>query len=229
MKAVILAAGRGKRMDHLTDFCPKSLLEYKGKSLMAHTLDLIPPGCVEIIIVIGYLGDAIRRSIGRFWNSIPIRYVESDMKGTGEALWKAKDFLRDDENFLVCSADDIYVQEDVRRLVSDSPSLLVYAVSHGPVSGGRIVIDEKENLVTIVEGTHQAPFLVSAGMYSLTKDIFNYPLVKISGRDEYGLPQTLIAYAKEFPVRLVEATFWRQIVSSADPVSLPKDFKNFDR
>ena len=39
--AFILAAGRGKRMAHLTDDCPKPLIQVKGKSLIDYVVEKI--------------------------------------------------------------------------------------------------------------------------------------------------------------------------------------------
>lgn len=55
MKAIILAAGRGSRMKHLTDEHPKCLVKVKGKTLLQWEIDaLSEAGIGEIAIVTGY-------------------------------------------------------------------------------------------------------------------------------------------------------------------------------
>ena len=55
MKAIILAAGRGSRMKHLTDERPKCLIEFNGKPLLEWQLEAIyKAGIDEIGIVTGY-------------------------------------------------------------------------------------------------------------------------------------------------------------------------------
>ena len=55
MKAIILAAGRGSRMKHLTDERPKCLIEFNGKPLLEWQLEAIrAAGIDEIAIVTGY-------------------------------------------------------------------------------------------------------------------------------------------------------------------------------
>ncbi|MEK6820271.1 MAG: nucleotidyltransferase family protein, partial [Nanoarchaeota archaeon] len=51
MKAIILAAGYGTRLYPLTIDKPKALLEIKGKLLLNHILEKIPPSIEEIFIV----------------------------------------------------------------------------------------------------------------------------------------------------------------------------------
>ncbi|MDA7742174.1 NTP transferase domain-containing protein [Francisellaceae bacterium] len=58
MKAMILAAGRGKRMEHLTDKCPKPLIQVKGKTLLEYQIErLVQAGVTEIIINVAYLAE----------------------------------------------------------------------------------------------------------------------------------------------------------------------------
>lgn len=55
MKAIILAAGRGSRMNKLTEEIPKCLLEIGGKSLLSKQIEsLRGAGINEIAIVTGY-------------------------------------------------------------------------------------------------------------------------------------------------------------------------------
>ncbi|WP_455380303.1 N-acetylmuramate alpha-1-phosphate uridylyltransferase MurU [Acidihalobacter prosperus] len=66
MRAMILAAGRGKRMQPLTNTCPKPLLSVGGKPLIVHQLErLAIAGYREIVINIAYRGDMIRDALGR--------------------------------------------------------------------------------------------------------------------------------------------------------------------
>ena len=65
MKAMILAAGLGKRMRPLTDHTPKPLLPVGGKPLIEYHLEkLAALGVREVVINIAYLGQAIRDAVG---------------------------------------------------------------------------------------------------------------------------------------------------------------------
>src|SRR5881296_866681 len=64
-KAMILAAGRGERMRPLSDAVPKVLLEVRGKSLIAWSIEaLARSGIRDIVINHAHLGHLIEAALG---------------------------------------------------------------------------------------------------------------------------------------------------------------------
>jgi len=62
MKALIIAAGKGKRLGSYTKDLPKTLLPVAGKPIIDHQLDaLAANGITDIAIVKGYLAETIQR------------------------------------------------------------------------------------------------------------------------------------------------------------------------
>ncbi|MEK7106611.1 MAG: nucleotidyltransferase family protein, partial [Patescibacteria group bacterium] len=134
MQAVILAAGRGTRMGHLTKTLPKPLLEVSGKTLLEHKFDALPERIDEIILVIGYLGDMIKKRFGDSYEGKKITYVEQGpAHGTAGALWSAREFLRD--KFIVMMGDDLYGKKDVERACR-SNTWLMFAMELPQLHGG---------------------------------------------------------------------------------------------
>ncbi len=69
-KAMILAAGRGKRMRPLTDACPKPLLRVRGKALLDwHVEALGRGGFHELVINTAWLGEQINGHFGHSRNT----------------------------------------------------------------------------------------------------------------------------------------------------------------
>jgi bifunctional UDP-N-acetylglucosamine pyrophosphorylase/glucosamine-1-phosphate N-acetyltransferase len=216
MKAIILAAGKGARMGKLTENRPKALLTKNSKPLIRYALEILPPSVDEIIIAIEYLGDQIRTFIGDSWNGLPVRYVEQgEKKGTAGALWSAKEYLKG-EQFLVLPCDDIFATQDILKVTEFCPAMLVAKVTDRVCPGGNVGISPNGFLISVQEGTHEPPCYISMSVYFLDDTIFGFEPVKIESKDEYGLPQTLAASAKNYPVRVVEGTSWVQIVTDKD-------------
>ena len=64
MKAVIFAAGEGKRMQPLTLEKPKPLLEVLGKPLIQRTFEAMPDTVDEVVVVVGYKKEQIQDFLG---------------------------------------------------------------------------------------------------------------------------------------------------------------------
>lgn len=217
MKIVILAAGKGTRMNTLTTDTPKPLLQYKNKNLLEHKLEILPSSITEIIFVIGYLGEKIKEYFKDSYHNIPIRYVEQkEMKGTADALWCCQEFLH--EPFLVLMGDDLYTKEDIDNLlkIKDSWAILTYPDNPG-IKAGKIVKDEKGNLKEIYEdfdGT--SPYnLIYTGACLLTPDIFTKEMTQLSN-GEFGLPQTITKFVTEKNILVLETNNWIRITSPED-------------
>jgi len=219
MQAVILAAGYGKRMGDLAKDIPKPLLKIKGKTLLEYKLDILPEEIREVVIVVGYKGEEIKKYLGDSYKNISIKYADSKKpRGTGEALHSARNLLRG--RFLVLMGDDLYSAEDIKKCIENEYSILVYKVPNIG-SGGKVILDENGKLKEIVEvKDHKEEGLINTACYVLDINFFNYPLVKIRG-GEWGLPQTAIQMVSDFNISVVEASWWKQITS-------PQDLSGFD-
>ena len=82
---------------------------------------------------------------------------------------------------------------------------------------GRVEVDNKGCLKGITEGADLMPGdLVNTAMYVLGMEFFDYPLIQIPGKEEFGLPQTLVSMASKYPIELVEAIYWHQMTTPQD-------------
>ena len=65
-KAIILSAGQGSRLGHLTDDQPKCLIEFGGRTLLDRQLDTVGAnGVVEAVVVTGFRDDQIEAALER--------------------------------------------------------------------------------------------------------------------------------------------------------------------
>lgn len=183
MKAMILAAGRGKRMQPLTDTIPKPLLPVGGKPLLAHHLiALAKMGIREVIINLSHLADQVQQVIGdgSIYN-LQIHYsLEPNALETGGGIHQALPLLGADP-FLVVSAD-IWTDFPFHNLPSDLNGNLAHLIlvdnpSYHP-NGDFVLQDGK----LLNEGCPKLTF-ANIGIYH--PDLFKnckpgtFPLVKL--------------------------------------------------
>ena len=89
MKAVILAAGEGKRMRPLTETQPKVMLPIANKPIIQHILEEFhSAGVNEFVFVVGYRAERIWDYFGDgSKHSVSITYVnQRSQLGTGDAV-----------------------------------------------------------------------------------------------------------------------------------------------
>lgn len=107
MKAMILAAGHGKRLRPLTDITPKPLLKVAGKPLLQHHIErLAAVGITDLVINISWLGDQIEDYFGDGSDfGVQIHWSrESQPLETGGGIAKALPLLGD-APFLLLNGD----------------------------------------------------------------------------------------------------------------------------
>ena len=98
MKAVVLAAGVGRRLRPFTNLLPKTLLPIRGTPVLETLLrGLGQIGIREVCVVVGHLGDRVRTFAGdgsAF--GVRVSYLEqAEPRGTGHALLQAAPFVDD--------------------------------------------------------------------------------------------------------------------------------------
>ncbi len=210
MKAVIFAAGEGRRMLPLTLLKPKPLLEVLGQPLLSYTFDALPDAVDEVIVIVGYKEDMIRAYLGDNFRSKKITYVQQERPtGTGAALMLVREYLKG-EKFFTVYADDIYAKEDFEKLLHHDHGMLL-ARAKDPSRFGVVELNEKGEVVEIVEKPeHPKSDLVSTGIYMLTDKIFSYP-TSMHQNGEHYLTDMVELLAKDTPVIGVLSTRWIQI------------------
>ena len=119
MKAVILAAGVGKRLGAVTGNRPKCLFEVGGRSLLARYLDaLLEAGIKSAVLVVGHQQELIRSAVGDAYRGLTLCYIVNDQyrRGSLYSLWLARATFDDD--LLIMDADVLCPASFVKRLVN---------------------------------------------------------------------------------------------------------------
>jgi len=127
MKAIIYAAGVGRRMGPRTANLPKVLLEFGGKTLLRRHLEsLSAVGVREVVVVTGWHHERVDAEIERLLRDHPLRLEavrnESFREGSALSVWAAEAHLTPEAApLLLMDGDVLYGPEMLSRLL-DSPS-----------------------------------------------------------------------------------------------------------
>jgi dTDP-glucose pyrophosphorylase len=206
MQAVILAAGKSTRTYPLTLTKPKPLLKVANKTILEYSLEAVKDIADEIIIVVGYKKDMIKKFISENYPNLNIKYVEQkDQLGTGHAVSILKDHIKN--RFILLMGDNIYSKEDIKEVTKHRYAVLVKKVKN-PESFG--VVIEKNNILTdLIEKPKKfVSDLINCALYSLDKGIFNIlETIKLSEREEYELTDALKYLSKKENIYCIKTSF----------------------
>jgi choline kinase len=119
MKAIILAAGEGKRLRPLTNDSPKCMVKLFGKSILQRQIEIFTrSGITDISVITGYRSDKIQiPSIHYFHNK---NYDTTNMV---ETLFCAKDAMS--ENVIVSYGDIVFQQNVLQKLMQSDDDFSV--------------------------------------------------------------------------------------------------------
>lgn len=118
MKAILLAAGVGRRIGGAVEGKPKCLLSLGGRSLVERLVSsLARAGVRETTIVVGYRAELIESAVGGEHQGMRIRYALNPeyTKGAILSLWSGREAFDDD--VLIMDADVLCSDAMIERLV----------------------------------------------------------------------------------------------------------------
>jgi UDP-N-acetylglucosamine diphosphorylase / glucose-1-phosphate thymidylyltransferase / UDP-N-acetylgalactosamine diphosphorylase / glucosamine-1-phosphate N-acetyltransferase / galactosamine-1-phosphate N-acetyltransferase len=103
MKALILAGGRGNRLNELSGDQNKCMIKINDKPAINYNLDYALSVKVdEIVVVVGYKAETVINHLGNNYRGTPIRYViQQEQKGLVHALQCSQNTLGGDDFFLM--------------------------------------------------------------------------------------------------------------------------------
>ncbi len=183
MKAMVMAAGVGSRLDPLTTQLPKPLVPVGNVPVMEHIINLLSDhGITEIIAnlhylpekLIGYFGDGSKFGAKLTWHQ------EQELSGDAGGVRACRSFLQDG-TFIVLMGDLLTDTNlsDIIQAHKDKKALATIAIKRvSDVSQFGVVLTNKDGFIT---GFQEKPDpsealsdLASTGIYVLEPEVFNY-------------------------------------------------------
>ncbi|MBI2548600.1 NTP transferase domain-containing protein [Candidatus Woesearchaeota archaeon] len=165
MQVIIPLAGKGTRLQPLTNTTPKPLLNVAGKPVLAHILDkLAALDIEEYVFIIGHLGEQVREYITLNY-SLNARFIEQrEMKGQAHAIALAKPYIH--SPVLIVFVDTIF-EANLNQLENLSADGAIYVKEVEDARKFGVVIHDAAQRVTqfIEKPEHPPNNLVNIGLY----------------------------------------------------------------
>ncbi|MES2689336.1 MAG: sugar phosphate nucleotidyltransferase [Bacteroidota bacterium] len=199
MKAVIPVAGIGTRLRPHTHTQPKALIPIAGKPIIGHIIDgLVKAGISEYVFIIGYMGDKIENYITSHYPGIKASFViQTTGKGTGHAIWLAKDKLSDDELLIVLG--DTIADVNITSLIGQHQTTLCVKKVDDPRLFGVAEMNTDGTIKRLVEKpTIPKSNLALVGIYRIKETDKLFEAIehnmkeKITTQNEYHLTDALM-------------------------------------
>ena len=227
MKAVILAAGKGSRLNPITSTVPKPMIPIGGKPLLEHALlNLRDIGVQEILIIVGYKEEIIKNYFGNGLSKfkVKIQYTtQLEHLGTAHAVAFAKDFVGDDDFFLMYGdlLTDPQVFKDILEIYQKSSceGLISLFEVNNPQEYGIISLNNEAYVEKISEKPSidlNLGNLANAGIFIFNPLIFEaIELTELSVRNEYEFTDSMQILINQLKGKIkgyiIKDLFWSDI------------------
>ncbi|MFZ5571887.1 MAG: sugar phosphate nucleotidyltransferase [Thermodesulfobacteriota bacterium] len=199
MKAFLLAAGKGTRLDPLTRTLPKCLVPISGVPLLEIWLRLLEKaGVRDVLINLHHLADRVERFLADRRSGSGMRIVavrEKTLLGSGGTVWVNREFVAAEEDFLIAYADnltnvDLGDMMAFHRKCRKTGTVLTMGLFHAPDprSCGIAELDAGGRIVRFVEKPeHPVSDLANAGIYIAAAELYDYFPRSPSGAEGTGV------------------------------------------
>jgi glucose-1-phosphate thymidylyltransferase len=195
MKGVILHGGQGTRLRPLTHTGPKQLINIAGKPISQWALEkLIKIGIKDIAIILGennptkvieYYGDG-----SKFGANITY-YYQGKARGIAEAVYRVKDFTKDDK-FVVFLGDNVILDDLDNMIRGDFDASILLAKVPNPEQFGIAVLDGDSVSRLIEKPKEHISDYALVGVYLFNSVIFEcIESLKPSSRGELEITEAI--------------------------------------
>ncbi len=211
-RAVILAAGEGKRMRPLTANRPKVLLPVAGVPLAERLVrQLVAAGVTTITLVVHYKQDAVREHFGNgsAFGATVTYAVQEKPRGTGDALKAAG--VREDA--LVLNGDLLLDDAAIGNVLASGEFALTGIRVEKPQEFGVFDVGTDGVVNAVVEKSQKPPSnIANAGLYRFPARFFRHlNALEPSVRGELELTDAVNAFLDECTATLVELPQWLDV------------------
>ena len=200
MKAVILAAGEGRRCRPLTQTRSKVMLSVRNRPFMEHVIRaLAAKGVQDLVVIVGYQKERIMDHFGDgIHYGVNIEYVvQEEQLGTANALSKVRSQV--DGSMLVVNGDNLVDEQAIDDVLRAEGENVILAVLREEAGDYGVLTVEEGRVTRIVEKPGRpCSGIINTGVYRFGPEVFEeLKKTPISERGSYELTQTIAHMIEE--------------------------------
>lgn len=150
MQAIMLAAGKGSRLEKYTADNTKCMLEVEGIRLIDRVIRSLSEANIhKLILVLGYKKENVKEYLKQRYENFEIVYVDNDNFDTTNniySLYLAKDFLLEEDTILL-ESDLIYESSLIKSLCEFNDENAAVVSKYAFWMDGTVVTIDSENTI----------------------------------------------------------------------------------
>lgn len=224
MEAIILAGGKGERLQAVVSDVPKPMAPINGRPFLEYLLDYwIAQGIERFTLATGYLAKAIEARFGNQYKNKPIQYsVETEALGTGGGLMLAAKKIASSETFLVVNGDT-YFEVPLKQFIEKHSShnsdwsIALRSVKYNDRYGSIFMNSQNEIIQFTSALSDSEESLINGGVYLIKKKILSK--FKWSGK-MVSLEKELVPQLISQDEKIHGFVFKNQFID----IGIPKDY-----
>jgi len=228
-KGIVLAAGDGDRLGHLTITYPKVLLPVNEEApLISYPIEaLAAVGISDIAIVVGYLGDKVIEALGNgddFGVRLQYVYNSDYLGGNAVSVYKAREWAQG-EPVILCMGDHVIDGKIIKRLLDRQTFNETLCIDYAPahhhelaeatkvaVDGTGCIKDIGKNLV-YWDAIDTGVFLLTENFFQALNELVQYRGTDVEITD---VVRFLVSQGHRFDTCDVSGCFWADVDTKED-------------
>ncbi|HHT9158372.1 MAG TPA: nucleotidyltransferase family protein [Candidatus Brocadiaceae bacterium] len=221
MKTIILAGGMGKRLREVIKAVPKPMAPVGGRPFLEFLiLQLLKYSIKDIVLSIGYKAESVRSYFGngKRWGADIIYSEENEPLGTGGAIRKASELIKDDE-FIAMNGDS-FLDMDFNRLISchrEKEAFATIGLAYVDNTGryGRVETGEKGEITGFTEKGFNGPGYINGGVYLFSRKVM------------HNVPEGNVSLEEDvFPLLLGHGLYGMEVKGFFKDIGIPEDYRS---
>jgi len=179
MKAIILAAGVGRRLRPVTDHTPKCLVQLNREPLINNYFRAFNKSAISnAILVVGYMAETLKKKIGHKYMGIHVNYVYNPhyaSSNSAYSLWLAKNEILESA-FILADGDILFDTAILEKLVNSSYQNCLVVDSRFVDTGEEVKVVGEGGIVKrlgkLIDDRYQVVG-EAVGLYKFSKNVSN--------------------------------------------------------